>query len=314
MELRHLRCFMAVANELHFARAAEKLHIDQSPLSRTIKELEEDVGAQLFIRTTRSTRLTPAGASLLQQVPRVFLLLEQARDGIRAAAAGCDGRLRIALSDGISTPRLAALIALTRQEEPGLEIHFDEVSLAHLVKGLSDDLYECGFCQSNDQNHGLRAELAWTEPLHVALPVDHPLLAYELIRAEDVLRHPLLLGHAEKCAGYNAQIEKLLLQNSLGLPFPAQRVASFSLMMSLVSAGYALALVGESQMRTSGDTLIRSRPLAGPQSQLSTYLLLRDRPAAPALTRLIDRLRRLDAHNDEAHSDSRLAYGVLRVC
>lgn len=313
MELRHLRCFLAVATELHFARAAEKLHIDQSPLSRTIKELEEDVGAQLFIRTTRSTRLTPAGASLLQQAPRVFLLLEQARDGIRAAAAGCDGRLRIALSDGISTPRLASLIALTRKEEPDLEIHFEEVSLAHQIKGLSDDLYECGFCQSSEYNYGLRAELAWSEPLHVAMPVDHPLLAYDVIRAEDVLKHPLLLGHAERGAGYNAQIEKLLLQNSLGLPIPAQRVASFSLMMSLVSAGYALALIGESQIRTSRDTLIRSRPLAGQQSQLSTYLLLRDRPAAPALNRLLDRLRRLDAQNDEAHSKSRPPYAVLRA-
>ncbi|KAA0013792.1 LysR family transcriptional regulator [Billgrantia pellis] len=314
MELRHLRCFLAVANELHFTRAAEKLHIDQSPLSRTIKELEEDVGAQLFTRTTRSTRLTAAGASLLQQAPRVFLLLEQARDGIRAAAAGCDGRLRIALSDGISTPRLASLVALTCLEEPDLGIHFDEVSLAHQVKGLSDDLYDCGLCQSSDRNHGLRTELAWTEPLHVAMPVDHPLLAYKQIRAEDVLRYPLLLGHAESCAGYNAQIEKLFLQNSLGLPLPVQRVASFSLMMSLVSAGYALALIGESQMQTSRDTLIRSRPLADPQYRLSTYLLLRDRPAEPALTRLIDRLRRLDSHNDGPHTDRRPTYGELRAC
>ncbi len=71
MELRHLRCFLAVAEELHFARAAEKLHIEQSPLSRTIKELEEDVGEQLFIRTGRSTRLMRAGKLLLEHVTRV---------------------------------------------------------------------------------------------------------------------------------------------------------------------------------------------------------------------------------------------------
>ncbi|SKD06575.1 regulatory helix-turn-helix protein, lysR family [Paraburkholderia hospita] len=72
MELRHLRCFIAVAEELHFARAAEKLHIEQSPLSRTIKELEEDLGEQLFVRTSRSTRLTRAGKLFLEHVQRVF--------------------------------------------------------------------------------------------------------------------------------------------------------------------------------------------------------------------------------------------------
>ncbi len=77
MELRHLRCFLAVAEELHFARAAERLHIEQSPLSRTIKELEDELGARLFARTTRSTRLTRAGKLFLEHMPRVFAALQQ---------------------------------------------------------------------------------------------------------------------------------------------------------------------------------------------------------------------------------------------
>ncbi len=85
MELPHLRCFIAVAEELHFARAAERLHIDQSPLSRTIKELEEELGARLFIRTTRSTQLTRAGGLFLEHVPRVFAMLDQARDSVRSS-------------------------------------------------------------------------------------------------------------------------------------------------------------------------------------------------------------------------------------
>lgn len=102
MELRHLRCFLAVAEELHFARAAEKLHIEQSPLSRAIKELEEELGVALFARTTRSTRLTRAGSLFLEHVPRVFAALQQARDSVKAAANGFHGQLRIALSDVLS--------------------------------------------------------------------------------------------------------------------------------------------------------------------------------------------------------------------
>src|SRR5690606_18478170 len=93
MELRHLRCFLAVAEELHFARAAERLHIEQSPLSRAIKELEEDLGVLLFHRTTRSTRLTRAGQIFFEHVPRIFTALEQARAAcrqlLRATTTNC---------------------------------------------------------------------------------------------------------------------------------------------------------------------------------------------------------------------------------
>src|SRR5690606_38500533 len=77
LELRHLRCFVAVAEELHFARAAERLHMEQSPLSRTIKDLEYRLGVQLFERTTRRTRLTWAGTVLLQEAQRVIAVVEQ---------------------------------------------------------------------------------------------------------------------------------------------------------------------------------------------------------------------------------------------
>ena len=155
MELRHLHCFLAVAEELHFARAAERLHIEQSPLSRTIKELEEDLGAQLFIRTSRSTRLTRAGKLFLEHVPRVFTALQQARDSVQAAANGFHGQLRIALSDGTTPSRLPALLAMCRQEEPEVDIRLFEVPLSQQIKGLHDDLYDVGFAQSDEVGEGI---------------------------------------------------------------------------------------------------------------------------------------------------------------
>lgn len=96
MELRHLRCFLAIA---------EKLHIEQSRLSRTLKELEEELGEQLFVRTSRSTRLTRAGQLFLAHVPRIFTALQQARDSVHAAANGLHGQWRIARFDGITLSR-----------------------------------------------------------------------------------------------------------------------------------------------------------------------------------------------------------------
>ena len=158
MELRHLRCFIAVAEELHFARAAEKLHIEQSPLSRAIKELEEELGVMLFARTTRSTRLTRAGRLFLEHVQRVFTALEQARDSVQAAANGFDGQLRIALSDGITPSRLPALLARSREEDPEVEIRLFEVPLAQQIKGLHDDLYDAGFSMAEDAGDGILVE------------------------------------------------------------------------------------------------------------------------------------------------------------
>src|SRR3546814_20674919 len=130
VELCHLLCFLAVAEELHFARAAERLHIEQSPLSRAIKELEDELGVVLFARTTRSTRLTRAGLLFLEHAQRVFVSLEQARDSVKAAANGFYGQLRFALSDGITPSRLPALLALCRKEEPQIGIRIFEVPVS----------------------------------------------------------------------------------------------------------------------------------------------------------------------------------------
>lgn len=160
MELRHLRCFVAVAEELHFARAAERLHIEQSPLSRAIKELEEDLGTRLFIRTTRNTRLSRAGQMFLEHVPRIFTALQQARKSVKAVAAGYDGQLRVALSDGITPPRLSALLMQCREDDPEVDIHLVEVPLSQQIKGLHDDLYDVGFAQPDEVSDGLLAGLS----------------------------------------------------------------------------------------------------------------------------------------------------------
>ena len=294
MELRHLRCFIAVAEELHFAHAAERLHIDQSPLSRTIKELEDDLGAQLFARTTRSTRLTRAGSLFLEHVPRVFAALDQARTSVQDAAAGYQGQLRIALSDGLTPTCLSTLMALCRQHDPGTAIRFHEVPLSQQIKGLHEDLYDAGLAQSGDVGDGIRAKPVWSDAVHVALPARHPLLAYTRVPLDEVLRYPLVMGDPQFYEGYYRQIERILRVVDQE-PLVAEYVKSFDLMMSLVAAGFALALAGASQIAASREYGVVARPLAGRPPALTTYLLLQDTDPSESLTRFIDHVCSLDA-------------------
>lgn len=293
MELRHLRCFLAVAEELHFARAAERLHIEQSPLSRAIKELEEELGVLLFSRTTRSTRLTRAGRMFLEHVPRVFIALQQARDSVKAAASGFHGQLRIALSDGITPTCFSALLALCRQEEPEIEIRLTEVPLSQQIKGLHDDLYDVGFAQLDEAGDGLLAKPIWHDPLMVAVPARHPLLAYKRVPLDEMLRYPLALCDAQACEGHVRQVDRALRQSSLE-PLVAERVASFDLMMTLVSAGFALGLAGASQIAASREPSVVARPLAGRSHMLTTYMLRVDNEPSDTLARFIERVLAID--------------------
>lgn len=302
MELRHLRSFIAVAEELHFGRAAERLHIEQSPLSRAIKELEEELGVQLFVRTTRSTRLTRAGKLFLEHVPRVFAALEQARDSVKSAVNGYHNQLRIALSDGITPLRLSALLALCRQEDPEIDIRLSEVPLSQQIRGLSDELYDVGFALSDEVGEKIIAEPVWNEPLMVAVPNRHPLLSYGRIPLEEILRYPLVLCDPAICEGHARQVARVL-RRAEQEPLIAERVVSFDLMMTLVSAGFALGLAGVSHIIANRELGVVARPLAGCSPMLITYLLRPYGDPSDTVARFIERIYTLASTGDDSQSN-----------
>ena len=288
MELRHLRCFLAVAQELHFARAAEKLHIEQSPLSRAIKELEEELGVRLFDRNTRGTRLTRAGQTFMEHVPRVFAALTQARDSVRAVSAGYQRQLRIALSGSISQAHLTTLLSRCREEEPDTEIRLYEVPVAQQIKGLECDLYDAGFAQSSEVGEVLFAVPAWNDPMVVAVPSRHPLLVHKKLPLEEVLRYPLVLCDPGACEGCSRQVARVLRATDLK-PIVAEQVASHDLMVTLVAAGYGLGFSTEAHVSTSNHPEIVTRPLAGRTPMLTTYLIRRIGEPSETLQRFVER-------------------------
>ncbi|MCK4142438.1 LysR family substrate-binding domain-containing protein [Ralstonia pseudosolanacearum] len=250
----------------------------------------------MFVRTSRSTRLTRAGKLFLEHVPRVFTALQQARDSVKAAANGYHRQLRVALSDGITPSCFSALLALSRQEEPEIEIRLAEVPLSQQIKGLHDDLYDIGFAQSDEVGDELIAEPVWHDPLVVAVPARHPLLAYKHVPLDEVLRYPLALADSNACEGHARQIERVLRQANQE-PLIVERVASFDLMMTLVSAGFALGLAGASQISASREPSVVARPLADGSHKLTTYLLRVGSKPSDALARFIERVYAIEPPN-----------------
>ncbi len=292
MELRHLRCFIAVAEELHFSRAAERLHIEQSPLSRSIKELEDRLGVRLLNRDRRGTHLTHAGQAFLTDVKRVFIALEHAKKNARAVASGHCGLLRIALSDGAAYPRLAGLLALFREEEPEVGIHLTEVSLAEQLRGLRNDTFDAGFARSGDVGSDIEAQPVWRESLVAAVPSRHPLLAYSLIPMKDLLRYPLVMCHPDTCEGHHRQIERVLHTVDTK-PNVAEWATSMEMMLALVGAGYGVGFVSAERIAVIRHPDVVVRPLALDDAMLTTYLLTKvDEDASERLEAFIERVRR----------------------
>jgi DNA-binding transcriptional LysR family regulator len=291
MELRHLRCFVALAEELHFTRAAERLHIEQPPLSRAIKELEDDLGVVLFERNRRGTVLTEAGATFLQDVRRVFAVLKQAQENVQAVAAGLSGSLRIAVSDGAIDPRLSALLARCREEEPEIKIRLSEVPLADQLRGLRSGDFSIGFAHTAEVGDGIVTEPLWHDPLVVAVPARHPLLSHKAVPLHQLAIYPLVLCDPQVCEGYYRELARLLRPLERP-PDVAEHVSSLDMMLTLVGAGYGVGFITETRIAASLRPDVVIRPLAMDSAVITTYLL---RPAGEdspvSVERFIARLR-----------------------
>lgn len=293
MELRHLRYFLALAEELHFARAAERLHIEQSPLSRTIKELEEELNVLLFQRSRRGTQLTWAGQVFLEDVQRIFTVLDQARNNVKAAATGYRGALRIVLSDGIVQPRLASLLALCREEEPDVEIRLFERSLAQQIKGLQSDIFDVGFAHTDNVEKSILVDAVWTDTLVAVIPSRHPLLSFTHVPLDALLRYPLVLCHPDVCEGCSRQIDQILRSVNTE-PIVAEHATSLDLMLTLVAAGYGLGFATESQLKVYRHPDVVPRPLDMEMATLTTYLLRPNTEPSEQLERFLQRVSRSD--------------------
>lgn len=255
-----------------------------------MRDLESLLGVQLFDRTARQTRLTWAGQVFLGECRRVLATVEQAVKSAKAAAQGYQGCLRIGICDSLAQPRIATLLARSREDEPELEIRVFEMPFAQQLKGLHSDLLDIGFALSDTVQEGLVAEPAWADPLSVIVPLRHPLLAHVQVPLEDALKYPLVLCYPEAGSGCHHQVQAVL-QSSPMPPKVADQVTSLGVMLTLVGAGYGIGFAIAAQVQALQRNEIATRPLAGKMPMLSTYLLRRQGEPSEPMKRFMMRVR-----------------------
>jgi DNA-binding transcriptional LysR family regulator len=183
MEISHLRAFLAVAEELHFGRAAQRLYLAQPPVSRAVRALERELGTTLFQRSTRSVRLTPAGEALIGPAGEVFDALRRAAAAVSAVEQGETGRVRVAYA-GASTHQLVGRLArAVRQAHPGIRLELSSQQFAQPVMDrLLDGDIEVALGRWDHMPGGVLSRVVLRDDLVVAVPAVHRLADVERIR------------------------------------------------------------------------------------------------------------------------------------
>lgn len=289
-DLRCLRQFLAVAEELHFSRAAQRLHMTQPPLSLAIQGLERDLGAALFVRTQRSVALSPAGAALLPRVRRLLADAEVLPQVAQAAAAGLAGQLRLAFVSSIAYGPLPAWLGSFRQAHAGIALQLREATLDVQLAAFDSDEIDAGFVlhAPGAAPPGLAAWAALLEPMVLALPQDHKAAMSRKLSFAGIAAEPLLI--------FPRNIAPSLFDAVLGFyramgatPRIAQEAIQMQTLVNLVSAGMGLAWVPASVMLLQRPGVVY-RPLAGKSLQCETSLVWRD-PVLPVVQRFVDHVR-----------------------
>ncbi|MFD0024021.1 LysR family transcriptional regulator [Streptomyces sp. NPDC058382] len=280
MELRHLSAFLAVAEELHFGRAAKRLQMAQPPLSQQIRQLEKELGVQLFERNTRSVRLTSAGESFRQPARTVLDDLDIAVRTARAAGRGEYGRVRIGFAGASSHETLPRLTRAVRAAHPGIELVMTGQTYANVALArVADGSLDLGFVRLPVTQPGVAHRVIDEEELVCALPSDHPLAAGESVPIEVLAGEPFVSFPAN--TGSTVRDAMVGTCEDAGFnPRVVQEAPDSYTILALVAAGVGVTLTVTSVQHIQQSGLVY-RPLAGPPIRRQAALAWRaDNPSA----------------------------------
>jgi DNA-binding transcriptional LysR family regulator len=260
MELRILRYFQAVAEELSFSKAAKTLHIAQPALSRAVKELENELGTQLLERTKRSVKLTPAGAVLLREAGLLLGLSEEAVRKVQRTARGQEGELRLGYIGPPTHPFLSPLLHEFHKRHPRVTVQLEERTPERVWEMVSKDRLDIGLTRpvAASERIGLQTLLLRKEPMCAALPSKHALASIKKLTWKTLADHPLVVLARREGVGLHDRV--LLGCHHAGFaPKLAHTPSIVGTVLTYVEAGAGIGVVPESVsvLNTSSDILFK---------------------------------------------------------
>lgn len=249
IELRHLRYFLAVAEELHFGRAAQRLNISQPPLSQQIMQLEQEIAAKLFTRTNRSVQLTPAGQQFLSDARAILQQVEQAAGRAARLERGEEGELRIGFTSSAPfTGLVSDALYQFRQRWPQVHIQMQEINTRQQLVPLHEGQLDLGVMRNTLLPPDLRHQLLLREPLRAVVHWAHPLADAESISISELANEPFVFFDPQGGTALHGEILSLLHRYYIK-PYIMQEVGEAMTILGLVATGLGVSILPASFAR-----------------------------------------------------------------
>jgi LysR family transcriptional regulator, benzoate and cis,cis-muconate-responsive activator of ben and cat genes len=257
MELRHLRYFVAVAEELNFTRAAARLHVSLPPLSRQIRDLERELGLELLVRNTRSVRLTEAGRMFQQEAAAILQRTNEAVESMRALTQSRRGRVRVGYAASPTIEILPRALRRFHKMKPSVRVELHDMSTQGMLRGLQERTLDVALIVSlaRPELAGLVVEQIATYPGRVAMHSKHRFARLERVRLQDIAGESLVTFSRDEYPEAHQGIAKILAPYTRSPKVVAEYDTSVSL-IAAVEAGRGIALLFETAGRLAAGRLV----------------------------------------------------------
>ncbi|MQA10760.1 MAG: LysR family transcriptional regulator [Pseudonocardiaceae bacterium] len=289
MELRQLRYFTVLAEELHYGRAAERLYIAQPALSKQIASFERELGVRLFDRTRRRVQLTSSARLLLPEAKRLVEMSQRFTDNARRVREGEIGDLRLCYTGTVAESALPELLRLHHERCPSVVLSLRETNTQAALDDVRDGMFDAAFLRHTTAETDLEVVKVKEEPAIVAIPESHPYAARDVVRFTELRGQPLVM--------MTRNVEPHLFDHAITLcsaagfsPFVIHEADSVQTTLSMVASGLGLAVVTASAQLTAR-TGVEYRPLIDPTPSVTLSLAYRGDQITPPLDAFLESVR-----------------------